>query len=277
MQSRLVAIVAVIPIIACSVFLLAQGTKPQGTARFDAASTADLSGIWAAKGAQDSDDPYRSSVSKGASTDTKHPDGYLPIGHPDAGGGLLDGPLPMQPWAKEAFDYNRDPQGFARNEMNPSYAKCYPKGPTTAWEAGVWNFEIIQSARRVFVLYEWDHEVRQIWTDGRAHPQDVGHTWMGHSIGHWDGDTLVVDTIGMNDKTWLDGAGHVHSDALHLMERLRRVDPNTMTLQMTIDDPKAYTRPFTTKIKTFQLKPKWEIEENILCEDKLLGSPIPLQ
>src|ERR1700674_3226728 len=125
MRSRLIGVLTVIPVLSCSVFLLAQSARQTGTARAEATPTPDLSGIWAAKGAQDSDDPYRSSASKGASPGTQHPDGYLPAGHPDEGGGLLDGPLPMQPWAKEAFDYNRDPQGFARNEMNPSYEKCY--------------------------------------------------------------------------------------------------------------------------------------------------------
>jgi len=270
MRNRLLgAMFGAVGVLACSALLLAQNAKQP------AASSTDLTGLWATKQIT-APDPNRVSATRGAGAEvSQHPDGYLPT-NPPSETGMWEGPLPMQPWAKSEFDYNRDPDGYPRNEMNPSYANCYPKGPTTAWGGGVWNFEIIQSPRRVFVLYEWGHQVRQIWTDGREHPKDWDATWMGHSIGHWEGDTLVADTIGMKDKTWLDGAGHVHSDKMHLIERIRRVDPETMSLQMTVDDPKAYTAPFNSKVQLYQLKPNWEIEESIICEDKLLGSPILL-
>ena len=139
----------------------------------------------------------------------------------------------------------------------------------------MYPFEIIQSPKRVLIIFEANHEIRQIWTDGRQHPKDFGHNWMGHSIGHWEGDTLVVDTIGLNDLTWLDKAGHVHSDELHLIERLQRVG-DKLLLNITFDDPKAFTMPFTAR-KTYQLKPNWELEEAITCEDKILGRTVPLQ
>jgi hypothetical protein len=106
-------------------------------------------------------------------------------------------------------------------------------------------------------------------------PKDFGHNWMGHSIRHWEGDTLVADTIGLNDLTWLDRAGHVHSDVLHLVERLQRAG-DKLLLNITFGDPKAYTMPFTAQ-KTYQLKPKWELEEAITYEDKILGRTAPLQ
>ena len=81
--------------------------------------------------------------------------------------------------------------------------------------------------------------------------------WYGHSVGHWEGDTLVVESIGFNDKSWMDGAGHPHSEAMHVVERYRRVDHDTLELTMTIDDPKAYTKPWLSKSpKTFKLAPK---------------------
>ena len=97
---------------------------------------------------------------------------------------------------------------------------------------------------------------------------------MGHSIGKWDGDTLVVDTVGLNDKTWLDGLGHPHSDALHLVERIRRVDHATLQFDLTFDDPKAYTKPWMGK-QVFKLRPGWEIPEHIICEDHLLNRIVP--
>ena len=85
-------------------------------------------------------------------------------------------------------------------------------------------------------------------------PRTCSPLWMGHSIGSWEGDTFVVDTVGINDRTWIDRMGHPHSDALHFVERFRRVAYNTLELEMTIDDPKAYTAPWTAQ-KVFQLRP----------------------
>ena len=78
------------------------------------------------------------------------------------------------------------------------------------------------------MIFEYDHTVRQIFMDGRAHPDDITPTYMGHSIGKWEGDTLVVDTVGFNEKTWLDRDGHPHSDQLHVIERFHRVDRDNM-------------------------------------------------
>jgi hypothetical protein len=115
------------------------------------------------------------------------------------------------------------------------------------------------------MFFEFNHFVRQIYTDGRDHDKNLAPLWMGDSIGKWDGDTLVVDTTNFNDKTWLDRGGHPHSEALHLTERIRRVDHDTLEVEFTIDDPKAYTKPWTGK-QYFQLRPKWNIME-LICED----------
>ena len=189
-------------------------------------------------------------------------------------GGVFVENYPAQPWVQELFKYAQDPSGNTRNEMDPNIAKCFPRGPTANWLGGNRPFEIFHVRNRVLILFEWNHEIRQIYTDGRGHPEDLAPTWMGHSIGKWEGDTLVVDTIGINQYTWLDRDGYVHSDALHLTERLRRTDEKTMTLDITFDDPKAYTKPFTSH-RIFKLAPSdWEIGEHILCEDKLMGKPI---
>jgi hypothetical protein len=127
--------------------------------------------------------------------------------------------------------------------------------------------EIIQIPGRVIMFFEFNHYVRQIYTDGRGHNEDLPPTWMGDSIGRWEGDTLVVDTTGFNDKTSIDRLGHPHSDAMHLVERIRRVDHDTLQDDLTVDDPKAYAKPWTGQ-QIFQLKPGWEITEYV-CEDNV--------
>jgi hypothetical protein len=128
-------------------------------------------------------------------------------------------------------------------------------------------FEIMQIPGRVIMYFEYDHFVRQIFMDGRQHSPDLIPSSMGDSIGKWDGETLVVDTVGFSDKTWLDGEGLPHSDALHLVERIRRLGHDSMTIDFTIDDPKAYTKPWTAH-NVFELKPGWTIGE-VVCEDDI--------
>ena len=121
-------------------------------------------------------------------------------------------PAPMQPWAKEQFDYNKNPTvplGRGRDELEPRY-NCLPPGPTGLM-LNPHPFEIIQLPGRVLLFHEWDHWVRQIWTDGRGHPEGYPITYMGHSTGKWDGETLVVDTVGINEKSsWIDQIGRAH-------------------------------------------------------------------
>ena len=105
-------------------------------------------------------------------------------------------------------------------------------------------FKIVQSPKETIILYEAMRTFRDIPTDGRSHSRLPENTFMGESIGHWEDDTLVVDTIGFNDKTWLDHAGRPHSDELHLVERFRRLDHDHLQLDITFDDPKAYARPW---------------------------------
>ncbi len=113
-------------------------------------------------------------------------------------------------------------------------------------------------------------------TENRDFQLNRGQLRMGHSTGKWEGDTLVIDTIGLNEYTWLDHAGHVHSDALHLVERIQRVNHDSLVLTITFDDPKTFTEPWTAR-KRFKLMPNWNLEEDTICEDKLLGRPIPLR
>jgi hypothetical protein len=118
----------------------------------------------------------------------------------------------------------------------------------------------------VVILYEAVHSFRQIFTDGRPLPKDPNPTWLGYSIGRWDGDTFVVETAGFNDKGWLDNGGHPATDALHVTERFRRRDFGHMEIQFTIDDPKAYTKPWNVTMP-LALLPDTELLEYICNEN----------
>ncbi len=126
-------------------------------------------------------------------------------------------------------------------------ARCLPHGVPRINTNGLFPFKIIQTPGLVVVLYEQLGLFRQIFLDGRTLAKDINPTWMGYSTGKWDGDTLVVETSGFNDKTWLDTQkGRPASDALHVTERFRRTNFGIMEVVATIDDPKAYTKPWTT-------------------------------
>jgi hypothetical protein len=173
---------------------------------------------------------------------------------------------PFQPWAEALFK-ERNLENLRRDpDSGPDPTeRCIPPGiPRTMFQPFPW--EIVQARDRVIMIFEYQSLIRQIFTDGRGHPKDLEPTYMGNSIGKFEGDTLVIDTIGFNDKTWLDPMGLPHSDALHVVERLRRVDHDTLVDEYTIDDPKAYTKPWTTQ-RTFILKPDWQIQEYVCTEN----------
>jgi hypothetical protein len=150
------------------------------------------------------------------------------------------GELPIQPWA-ETLTRERVTGIHAAEESN---ANCLPQGVPRI-DATPNPFKILQEPDLMVILYEAFGQFRQVYLDGRALPKDANPTWLGYSVGYWDGDTLVVDTTGFNGKTWLDQAGHPTTDALHVTERFRRRNFGHLDIQVTIDDPKAYTKPWT--------------------------------
>ena len=176
-------------------------------------------------------------------------------------------PPPMTPWAQARYDAAKP--GFGpkakTGEKNDPILECDPPGmPRILFYLS--DYEIVQTPDRMFMFFERDHAWRQIWMDGRGHPKDSEPTFMGHSIGVWEGDTFVVDTVGFNDKSWLDAFGNPHSDEMHLIERYKRVDRNTLTIQLVIDDPKAYTRTWVGDTKIYKLlPPEQAVVEELYC------------
>ena len=125
--------------------------------------------------------------------------------------------------------------------------------------------EIVQTPQRIFMFFEYEHTFREIWMDGRALPKDPDPSYFGYSVGRWEGDTLVVESVGFNDKTVLDGMPH--SDALHFVERYRRPDLDTLELTLTADDSKAYTKPWTAGPIKLAWHPDWELVEAFCLQE----------
>ncbi|MGD0964764.1 MAG: hypothetical protein ABSA57_12800 [Candidatus Acidiferrales bacterium] len=169
-------------------------------------------------------------------------------------------PPPLTPAGQAQFDSNtRDLKSDHPITVNPVY-QCHPPGLPNAYTNGGYPFEIVQTPQRIFIFYESTHLWREIWMDGREMPKDSDPLWMGYSVGHWDGDDLLVDTANFNDKTWIDNLGHPHSDAMRLTERFHRPDHEHLQIEFVIDDPNSYTAPWTIRYH-YDLKPNWEIGE----------------
>jgi hypothetical protein len=167
----------------------------------------------------------------------------------------------MLPWAKELYKHRLDT--YANDDPGVS---CLPEGPR-AGIAGLDPIRIVQSSHVMLVTYESGNPAREVHLDGRPLPVDPTPTWNGYSTAHWDGDTLVIETEGYNDKTWLDFNGHPHSEALHVTERFRRVDFGRMQLEMTFTDPKTYVKPWTIKMDV-GLLPDTDLLENVCLENE---------
>ncbi|HYR91114.1 MAG TPA: hypothetical protein VE422_44065 [Terriglobia bacterium] len=178
--------------------------------------------------------------------------------------------VPFTPYGADRFkkiDMANNPNGF-----------CLPPGPSRAL-TGPSPFQIVQNRGTVALLFENHFIYRLIYTDGTKHPEDMQDypAFMGHSIGRWEGDTLVVDTVGINDRTWLDSNGMEHSDKLHLTERFRKTGPDMFKYAVTYDDPVFFTRPWTFEMDFRRLKNtrliEYVCEENERDQQKLRPTP----
>ena len=208
-----------------------------------------------------------------------------PDGHPDLSGiweqtsggkyvqnlsaDLKPGDVPFQPWAKALADQRAD---GSHSKEDPA-ANCMPQGvPRIGAAPSPWK--IVQTPGFVVMVYETFNFWRQIFLDGRELAEDFTPTWFGYSTGKWEGDTLVVDTRGFNGKAWLDQLGKPSTDALHVIERFRRKDFGHMDIQITIDDPKAYTKPWTVT-EEVHLLTNTELMESICNENNLDVEHLP--
>jgi len=178
------------------------------------------------------------------------------------------GQVPLQPWADAVYKERR-----ANLSKDDPEAFCLPAGVP---RISPFPQKFVQTPNLIVVLDEGNiHSYRQFFMDGRPHATDQFPLWMGDSTAKWDGDTLVVETIGFNDKTWINGQGVPHTEELKVIERYRRPDLGHMEVEITMEDPKAFTKPHTFK-RGFILLTNWEIHEYVCNEfnvdkDHLVG------
>lgn len=185
---------------------------------------------------------------------------------------------PMTAWGQEIFNQAKPFGGLADRSVgvgasNDPMITCDPLGfpRNVLWETRGLEFE--QTPNKMLELFQYQRVWREIWTDGRPLPSNVGDDsnsnapdprWYGYSIGHWSDDyTFVIETTGLDERSWVDESGHPHSVSAHVEERYRRVDHDTLELTVTIDDPKAYTKPFEILKQNFHWNPKQEFEEQM--------------
>lgn len=170
-------------------------------------------------------------------------------------------PPPMTPWAQERFDASRPtfgPRGVMAIQSNDPVYECYPPGlPRVYFHP--FPLEIIELPGRVLMMFEYHHQNRQIYTDGRGHRDDLPPLWLGDSIGRWEGETLVVESVNFNDKTWLDRRGLPHSDQLKVTERMHVRDDGLLQIDITVEDPLAFGAPWTGQ-RLYE-RVDWDIEE----------------
>ncbi|HWK54868.1 MAG TPA: hypothetical protein VNR18_10895 [Hyphomicrobiales bacterium] len=149
--------------------------------------------------------------------------------------------VPFQPWARALFEAR------SRTRFEP-YTRCKPSaGPREVATAYGTQFVEFPEMQKIYIFPTGGpRHFREIWMDGRSHPENLKPSYHGHSIGHWEGDTLVVDTVGFNEKMWFDAEGSPHTDQLHLIERFTRLSQERLQYEITIDDPGAYTQPWSS-------------------------------
>jgi len=159
----------------------------------------------------------------------------------------------MTSWGKAKFDSYKPsggPRGVPGGLGNDPLGNCDPLGIPriiTAHPSGENRIQLLQTPGRMLEFIEYTHIWRDIWTDGRSLPEKPDPSWLGYAVGKWEGDEFVVNSVGFDDRTWLDGLGDPHSDEMRLEERYRRVDHNTLDIRITIHDPKAYAKDWNLR------------------------------
>ena len=179
------------------------------------------------------------------------------------GGSVLsdkDAP-PFTPLGQKMFDANKPSQYGRGNKLsehhyipafgNDPLAKCDPLGYPRNLGGG--PFEMAHTSGKIFQIFEEGRRVREIWTDGRKLPDELEARWYGWAVGHWDGDTLVVESTGYDERAWLDTNGYPHSEGMKLVERYTHPDATTLVISMTLDDPKIYTKTWSGT-KTYKME-----------------------
>lgn len=176
-------------------------------------------------------------------------------------------------WGQTLFEQakNSNAGAFALGETNdPVLTRCYPPGVPRVY-FHPYPFEVVYTEKETILLYEYDHTIRRIYTDGRESPEDPVMLWLGNSVGEWQNDTtFIVTTVGIDERTWMDRSGYQHSDQLKVTEVFRRIDNLNLEIDITMEDPIALTEPWVAETLYYRLAPvNWELSE-ISCSGDYL-------
>lgn len=214
-------------------------------------ATPDLSGVWLAEG-----QPVPEEVGPTVESDLLLERHFINVA-----ADIPPEQVPLQPWAAEVLQ-----RRLASEGRDDPAAHCKPSSVPAANVTPL-PFKIVQTPKLVLILYEGDTVFRQVFLDGRRPVDDPLPRWMGYSSGKWQGNALVVDTVGFNDEHWLDAMGHPATAKLHLTERFRRIDAGHLEIETTVDDPGAYTKPFSYTAK-LALMPGEDLLEYFCSENE---------
>jgi hypothetical protein len=171
---------------------------------------------------------------------------------------------PMTPWAQT--QYNAAKPGIgprSQSQGNDPISACNPPGFPRILLFGAYPLEIVRLPDRILQFYDFFYTYRTIWTDGQSLPKNPVQRWYGYSVGRWEGNTLVVDSSGFDDRSWLDEDGHPHSSDMRIEERYERISPDEIRLTMTLTDPKAYAQPWVSDVKILKRDTKDKMQEDL--------------
>ena len=186
------------------------------------------------------------------------------MGRGGAFNSLSNNPPPMTAWGKARYDAAKPGIGPRAQPLgNDPMMACNPIGYPRIAFYNAYPMEFVQTKDRLIEFFDFFYTHRTIYLDGRKLPDDPDPAWYGYSVGHWEGNTLVVETSGFNDQSWLDNDGHPHSDAMRIEERFQRVDHDTIESTLTLTDPKAYTAPWVSDKKTWKLQANGKMREDV--------------
>jgi hypothetical protein len=254
--------ISILAVSLCPVSMSAQTTpKPAAKSATPRASDGkpDLTGVWQGGSTQrGSWEQANGGVGVGGSG--RDPSGPVALSSNDRPAGREG--APYQPWAAQKVL-----EAFNRRGIDDPTSQCLPAGLPRTVMLGLFPQQIVQTPTQIVMLYEYMNVFRVIPLNAK-HPDDIIPSYTGNSVGRWDGDTLVVDVIGFNDKTWLAGTGTFHTDALHVTERFTRVDKDQINYEVTMDDPNVLTKSWTLR-STLMLREGTRLEEYVCAENNI--------
>jgi hypothetical protein len=254
--------ISILAVSLCPVSMSAQTTpKPAAKSAIPRASDGkpDLTGVWQGGSTQrGSWEQANGGVGVGGSG--RDPSGPVALSSNDRPAGREG--APYQPWAAQKVL-----EAFNRRGIDDPTSQCLPAGLPRTVMLGLFPQQIVQTPTQIVMLYEYMNVFRVIPLNAK-HPDDIIPSYTGNSVGRWDGDTLVVDVIGFNDKTWLAGTGTFHTDALRVTERFTRVDKDQINYEVTMDDPNVLTKSWTLR-STLMLREGTRLEEYVCAENNI--------